>query len=324
MYQHIARQSVLAIIRKHFKTNPSETDVAKIPTGKFNTSFFVTTPERELVVRIAPPENIGYIFYEVNMMAQEPDLYRLLREKTTIPVPEILVYDTDRDIVNSDFLILERCPGAPATDVDLSGREWNNTLKQVGQYLRQAHELTTGRFGYLGKHRPMQPQRTWADAFEIMWRKMVRQITTAGFYSQQENQALCWLFDQNRSIFEHTQKSRLLHMDVWAQNILVMPNGRVTGLIDWDRALWGDPEIEFAVLDYCGISRPAFWNGYGARRPASVEAKTRQVFYYLYEIQKYIIIRGSRGKDPQKANAYKNASLNIVRENFTFPHSMPI
>ncbi len=47
-------------------------------------------------------------------------------------------------------------------------------------------------------------------------------------------------------------------MDVWAQNILVDSMGNVSGLVDFDRALWGDPEIEFAVLNYCGISEPAF------------------------------------------------------------------
>ena len=42
---------------------------------------------------------------------------------------------------------------------------------------------------------------------------------------------------------------------------LVDANNKVTGLIDWDRALYGDPEIEYAVLDVCGISKPAFWEG---------------------------------------------------------------
>jgi len=53
----------------------------------------------------------------------------------------------------------------------------------------------------------------------------------------------------------------LLHLDAWAQNILVDEAGNVTGLVDLDRALWGDPGIEFAVLDYCGISEPVFWRG---------------------------------------------------------------
>ena len=102
-------------------------------------------------------------------------------------------------------------------------------------------------------------------------------------------------------------------MDVWAQNILADDRGRLTGLIDWDRACWGDPEIEFAVLDYCGISEPAFWEGYGAERDTSPEAEVRRVFYLLYEVQKYIVIRRVRGHDPRRAEAYRRQSLQLAQ-----------
>jgi len=88
---------------------------------------------------------------------------------------------------------------------------------------------------------------------------------------------------------------------------------RLTCLLDWDRALWGDPEIEFAVLDYCGISEPAFWEGYGRRRDESPEAQVRRVFYLLYEIQKYIVIRRVRYGSPAKAEPYRRQSLQLAR-----------
>jgi len=91
----------------------------------------------------------------------------------------------------------------------------------------------------------------------------------------------------------------------------------VTGLVDFDRALWGDVEIEFAVLDYCGISpwevpgvsEPAFWEGYGTPRDTSAEAMIRRQFYLLYELQKYMPIRMWRRNDPAGARRYKQQSL---------------
>jgi hypothetical protein len=77
--------------------------------------------------------------------------------------------------------------------------------------------------------------------------------------------------------------------------------------------LWGDPEIEFAVLDDCGISEPAFWEGYGAGRDRSPEAEVRRVFYLLYEVQKYIVIRRVRGDDPGRADAYRRHSLQLAQ-----------
>ena len=103
-------------------------------------------------------------------------------------------------------------------------------------------------------------------------------------------------------------------MDIWAQNILVDPEGNVTGLVDWDRALWGDAEIEFAVLDYCGISTDAFWRGFGRPRDTSPEARVRWVFYHLYELQKYIVIRTLRSRRPREAARYKDRALHILRQ----------
>ncbi len=84
------------------------------------------------------------------------------------------------------------------------------------------------------------------------------------------------------------------------------------GLLDWDRALWGDVEIEFAVLDYCGISEPAFREGYGSRRENDSAARVRQLFYLLYELQKYIFIRTVRGGNSALADNYRNQSLQLA------------
>ena len=89
--------------------------------------------------------------------------------------------------------------------------------------------------------------------------------------------------------------------------------GRVTGLVDLDRALWGDPEIEFAVLDYCGISEPAFWRGYGRERDTSFSAQIRARFYLLYEVQKYIPIRIWRRNNPAQALQYKRQSFALAK-----------
>jgi fructosamine-3-kinase len=105
---------------------------------------------------------------------------------------------------------------------------------------------------------------------------------------------------------------------VWAQNILIDEAGNVTGLVDLDRALWGDIEIEFAVLDYCGVSEPAFWEGYGTRRDESPPATIRRLFYLLYEVQKYMPIRVWRRNDPAGALRYKRHSFALAAQ--LLPH----
>lgn len=294
-------------------------DAAFIPirSGKFNTSFFARAADgAEYVMRIAPPDSAGFIFYEQGMMAQEPGIHRLLLESTSVPVAEIIAHDTSREVLPRDFLIMRRLPGSPQSETALGPRETARLLGELGSALRQVHGLTdpAGRYGYLGEHGCMEPQGDWGSAFAVMWHKIIDDIEGCGGYAKQEAGIMRGFFDASRRIFDHAPPASLLHMDVWAQNILTDGEGRLTGLVDFDRALWGDPEIEFAVLDYCGVSQPAFWEGYGAERPDTREAGARGVFYYLYELQKYIVIERLRRRDASRADSYKQASLRMATE----------
>ena len=141
-------------------------------------------------------------------------------------------------------------------------------------------------------------------------------LRVIGYYSDEECSQLRDLLDKHLPLFDRKVSASLLHMDVWGQNILIDNSGDLTGLVDWDRALWGDPEIEFAVLDYCGVSHPAFWEGYGQERDYSKAAQVRNLFYLLYELQKYIVIRHGRNHDPASARQYKHQVIQIVRRYF--------
>ncbi|MFP4055401.1 MAG: phosphotransferase family protein [Candidatus Brocadiia bacterium] len=288
----------------------------RIPTGKFNDSYFVSTAEgREVVLRVAPPDDAGFLFYERGMMAQEPGVHRLVRQRTAIPVAWVLVYDDSRSIIDRDALVMERLEGRALSDIALSPAAAERVLEQVGRHLRDLHDACRAeRYGYLGEHRPMAPAASWAEAFRTMWALLVDDIRACGAYDADEARTVRDALEPHLPLFDRQVPSCLLHMDVWAQNILVSQGGEVSGLVDWDRALWGDVEIEFAVLDYCGISRPSFWRGYGRPRDTSPAAQVRGVFYYLYELQKYIVIRTLRGRDPAAARRYKAHAARMLAE----------
>jgi len=269
-----------------------------------------------LVLRIAPPDDRArMLFYEHRLMRQEPDIHRLLRERTTIPVPRIVAADFSHAVIDRDYLLMERLPGVPVSDhPSLTSSGWESVLRAVGDCLRQAHAITTSQYGYIGPHRPMEPQPDWASAFLVMWNLLIDDIERCGGYDAEDADLMRRLLDRHLPLFDRPVSASLLHMDVWSQNILADAHGRLTGLVDWDRALFGDPEIEFAVLDYCGISEPAFWEGYGAQRDESPEAQIRRCFYLLYEVQKYIVIRRARDGDPRGADQYRWRALALAKQ----------
>jgi aminoglycoside phosphotransferase (APT) family kinase protein len=304
------------LVTAHLNVPPDRLRFEAIPTGKHNSSYYVSGAGADLVLRISPPDDAGFLFYERRMMAQEPELHALVRAETTVPVAEIVAYDDSRRLVDRDYLLMERLPGQPLTDARLTARARETTLEQVGVCLAQMHALVADRYGYLGAHQPMQPQPTWADAFHVMWNKLLDDTVECGGYTPDEANRFRQILDLYRPHFERPVPASLLHMDVWSQNILVDEDGQVTGLVDLDRGLWGDPEIEFAVLDYCGISEPAFWRGYGRDRDTSFPAQIRARFYFLYEVQKYIAIRIWRRDDPVQAAEYKRQSFALAQALF--------
>lgn len=286
------------------------------PTGKFNTTYFVEGTERPLVLRVAPPDDPGpLLFYEYGMMRQEPGIHEIVRTRTTAPVPAIIAHDFTHEQIDRDYLIMERAPGDPISDhAGLTRSKLDRLLGQVGEALRQVHAIHGDAYGYVGPHVPMVPQGNWTEAFVIMWHRLIDDTLRCEGYTEDEATHMRRLLDGHMDAFDRAEPASLLHMDVWAQNILADEEGHLTALLDWDRGLWGDPEIEFAVLDYCGISEPAFWEGYGQCRDASRAAEVRRVFYLLYEMQKYILIRRVRGRSPREADAYRQRCFQLARQ----------
>jgi fructosamine-3-kinase len=311
--------TLTALILAHIETDSASVRLTPITTGKHNRSYRVACDAGRFVLRIAPPDDTGFLFYERLMMRQEPALHALIRAETAIPVAAVIAHDFSRTRIDRDYLLMTALSGTPLSDArGLGPAQRQRVLRQVGVHLRALHVLTADEhlgqrmYGYLGAHRPMPPQSTWVEAFHVMWHALLDDVVACGTYTEAEAQVFRDLLDVYREVFAREVTPRLLHMDVWEQNILVDAEGNVTGLVDFDRALWGDVEIEFAVLDYCSISEPAFWEGYGLPRETSPAAQIRRQFYLLYEVQKYMPIRVWRRNNRVDALRYKAYSFSLA------------
>jgi fructosamine-3-kinase len=314
-----SRDALATLVAPHLPPGQHLARLVPIGTGKHNRSYWVEAAAGDRwVLRVAPADHTGLLFYERRMMRQEPDLHRLIRARTTIPVAEIIVADFTRARLDRDWLLLSALPGRPMSQAGLNPTSTGHVLASVGHHLRQLHALLATdclgqrAYGYLGAHQPMLPQPTWEAAFGLMWNRLLDDVVACGCYTPEQADTLRAAYERHRHHFGRPVEPHLLHMDIWAENILVDEHGQVSGLVDFDRALWGDPEIEFAVLDYCGISQPPFWAGYGRERDVSPAAQIRQRFYLLYELQKYMPIAVWRRHDPAGAQGYRAQALALA------------
>ncbi|MHA1793489.1 MAG: phosphotransferase family protein [Promethearchaeota archaeon] len=320
------KERALRLVKEHVGQVPSK--ISRVTTGLFNDTFIISFNEdvsidynreflkiNKLILRIAPRDDTGFIFYEKNMMWQEPDIHALLLAKTSVPVPRIFVADFSRELIDRDFLLMEFMQGIPLSNAKFLNKGMiSNILYQVGIYLKEIHSIHFKEHGYRGKHSPCPTRDNWPDAFAIMWDYLLKDLVNCKAYTKEEARIFLDAIEDKKECFRMDSRASLLHMDIWSQNILVNNLGKVTALVDWDRSLSGDPEIEFSVLDYCGISSNSFWRGYGTNPKDDDDFKVRRLFYLLYEHQKYIIINILRKKDARLADRYKRESLSILKE----------
>ena len=64
------------------------------------------------------------------------------------------------------------------------------------------------------------------------------------------------------------------------EHVLLIKDAAIEGIIDWERALWGDPDFETAVA--CRFYGPAFYEGYGKPLAETGSEAIRQSLYRLY------------------------------------------
>ena len=290
--------------------------VTSFGAGKFSEVFAAESRRGRYILRVAPPDSLRQLFYEYGMMRQEPGIHTRLLGETDVPVPPIVAFDFARRIIDRDYLIMPRLAGISLSQAGLSPAAGRRALRQWGQYVAQIHSLTNpeNRFGYLGEHNCMDPQSTWTEAFAVMYRKELADIVNCGIYTPATAQASMELLEENLQVFEACTTSRLLHGDLWGTNLLVKEDGEVTGVLDFDRACWGDVEWDLAIAEYCGVTRPPFWEGYGREIDThSGDAAVRRMFYLLYEHQKYIVISmSSRRNDPPGGEQYAAKSQSVM------------
>ena len=293
-----------------------EWQVRPFGAGKFSETFDATGPEGRYVLRVAPPDELLQLFYERRMMRQEPAIHARLLRQTRVPVPPIVAHDFSRQRIDRDYLIMPRLEGVALSETRLSAGGRARALREWGGHIAQVHSIADAdnRFGYLGEHRCMRPQPSWGEAFAVMYRKELDDIVGCGVYDEQTAAGSERLLADHLERFGHCATSRLLHGDIWVTNLLVAGDGGVTGVLDFDRACWGDVEWDLAIADYCGVTGPAFWEGYGrVVDRARGDAALRRMFYLLYEHQKYIVISMSaRRSDPARARRYAAESLAVM------------
>ncbi|MEU0878582.1 aminoglycoside phosphotransferase family protein [Lentzea sp. NPDC005914] len=245
----------------------TEFTIRPLGGGTYNDVYRVTSPEGDFVLKVSPSDRPG-LTYERNLMRTEAMFCRL--GHAVAPVPEVVHTDFSRALVDSDALLTTWLPGQPLfgrTDVDRP-----LIRRQLGAAVAALHEVTGPGFGYpqLGLH------STWTSAFRAMVDAVRADARRFGVALPE--------IPLHPAVFDEVKRPSLVHFDLWDGNILT--DTGLTGLVDGERAFWGDPVAEFVSLALFGSIEPDtdFLTSYGFEFTDSARVRLASYQAYLYSI----------------------------------------
>ena len=201
----------------------------------------------DLVLKVAPDPSLPTLTYERGIMRTEVMFYE--QSAGHAPVPEVLHANFTRDVIGSDFLVLTELPGANVrTERERIGLDdWARLRRQLGGQVAALHRVTGTGFGY--------PQAALAPSWRIAFLAMVDAILMdADSFAAALPESTAVIREKmwaQADLLDAVSIPALVHFDLWDGNVLMdwtSGHAQVSGLVDGERAFWGDPIADFVSL----------------------------------------------------------------------------
>lgn len=111
---------------------------------------------------------------------------------------------------------------------------------EIGKISKELINVQNSEFGFLGE------DTRYASLFEFVKQMLSNLISDAEKRDIDiiyDRQTFLNQLENDKAAFETIHIASLVHWDMWEGNIFVK-EGHVSGIIDWERALWGEPFMD--------------------------------------------------------------------------------
>lgn len=201
-----------------------------------------SVPERAL-----PDGRTPLLTYEHDMLRAERDMLELLEHIDGVPPPRVLHSDFSRRHAEVDAVVMTRVPGTPWDTVmsEMSPAANERAWARVGEIVAAMQTVTGRRFGYPARDFALGAA-TWPEFVDALFAAAV--ADAAEWDVDIEPERVLAAVEAVRPYLDEVTEPRLVHNDLWPGNVLLDPaTGEVFGVVDFERALYGD-----RLQDFCG------------------------------------------------------------------------
>ncbi|MBQ8202191.1 MAG: aminoglycoside phosphotransferase family protein [Clostridia bacterium] len=249
--------------------------ITELTEGMFNAAYRIDfTDGSTSILKIAAASTDGLLSNEINLMQAEVAAMTLAHEHGIHGVARVQYADFTREHCSGPFFFMDVLPGRSLSScgAELSVREQEHIMQQVGQLQRRLSEIHGDAFCLMGD------TRRFRDLFSMLRYMFTNVMRDAERRSVNVVISADELFSQlsrDRHAFDEVKQPSFVHWDMWEGNIFV-DRGELSGIIDWERAMWGDPYMDDRFRRH--NRRAAFLEGFG--QTVFTDAEMRRILWY--------------------------------------------
>jgi aminoglycoside phosphotransferase (APT) family kinase protein len=225
--------------RKHVRDLDADAPVnAQLITGgRSNLTYSVDVGDDTVVVRRPP---MGHVLATAHDMTRERKMIHALHP-TDVPVPTVIGWSDDPDVLGAPFFVMEKLVGEVYRDAD--------QLESLAP--PDVHALATRMIDVLVVLHSVGPESVGLDQLGKATGYLERQVhrwtrQLAGSHTR-DIAGLDELRRRLEGSIPNNSRSALVHGDYRLDNLIVR-DGEVQGVLDWEMATLGDPMSDLALL----------------------------------------------------------------------------
>ena len=213
--------------------------IKELDDGFCNVTYDISFDDgSESILKISAADRSGNTSNEINLMSAEVEAMKLICDRHAAHVAEVQYYDTTREICSSDYFFMEKIQGDNYHAV--KGQLPESTVEQInreiGKISRRLTKITNSEFGFLGDKKRYL---SLYDFTKVMLENLLHDATRKNVDIVYQAKDFLNRLEKDKPAFDGIMPATLVHWDMWEGNVFVH-NGHVSGIIDWERAMWGE------------------------------------------------------------------------------------
>lgn len=278
IYKELTENEIKNIVKKFFNDNLLEYRLLK--GGLFNTTYFLQFENnKKYVLRVGPVNRHLLMPFEHNLMNAEDYFYNLCKEEN-IPVSNVVICDTSKNIIERDYMIVEYIESIVMSEANLTKNQKDFLYEEIGRYAYKIQNIKGQQFGRLADIVQGNGFNIWGEYLKSDIEKITNLHLKYNILNIEQVNNIKSLIVKYENIFNEITIPRLTHCDLWEGNILLDKNDltKIVAIIDGDRAIFGDEEYEFGS-PY--MINEHFIKGYGRDLDMSNKGVIKRKIYWI-------------------------------------------